>query len=336
MSKSDAENRLSKAGCIGVNHMPGRSGSGIRREINLLRRAFIIGAGSSAATIFALDVVNADTAAGGSGGELQPERVGSGATTVVVALTASSTAASLHGALVRELGPWARQQLGKLRCSGYVLSLRVPDTDIDGFSENRGWAPAPQVLIQYRIADEAAAREAVASASMLLPPSARETVDTSRSSVFIATETVVFSTLSDAKRWDVGESGGAPVKMVVQNWKRPDLGFEAYTRHWRTEHARLVREHGPAMGFRRYVQSHRIDASNESGTPAGWGLSPDGGMTEVWWRSHAHMKRDLASPEGQAASALFAADERNFVHPRRMSAFLASETRESSGEVAAL
>jgi len=254
---------------------------------------------------------------------------GSGAATLAVALASSSSAAGMHDALRHDLQRWARARFAGVGCRGYVLSLRIPDPDIDAFGENRGWAPAPHALIQYAFDSVASAKEALGRDLALLPRSVTQTIDAGRSSVFVADETVIFSTLSDKERWAPPSGGDPPVKMIVQNWKRPDLSFEEYSRHWRTVHARLLRDHGPQMGFRRYVQSHRVDGSNETGRPDGWGPSPDGGLTEVWWKSYADMKRNLASPAAHAASALFEADEKNFVFPPRMSAFLATEMREA-------
>lgn len=246
---------------------------------------------------------------------------------LIVALAGDAGADELHAALVRDLFSWTAACHQASGCTGYVLSRRIADADIDGFSDQRGWAPAPRGLIQFTFADEAQARHALRTGENLLPPSARMLVDTARSSLFLARETAVFAALSESDRWKAAADADAPVKMVVQNWRRPDLSFAQFSDHWRNVHAALVRDHGPNMGFRRYVQSHRIDAANDKAVPAGWGLSPDGGMTEVWWTSHAAMKQALASAEAQTASALFAADERNFVHPPRMTAMLARETR---------
>jgi hypothetical protein len=250
-----------------------------------------------------------------------------GPTSLVVALSGAAGSDEIHAALANGLQAWIEMTPHPSACTGYVLSQRIADPDIDGFSDNRGWAPAPQALLQLHFAGEATARRALALGSGLLPPAARALIDVSRSSLFIAQETAVFAALTDADRWTAPRGPDAPVKMVVQNWKRPDLTFEQYSAHWRNVHGRLVREHGPDMGFRRYVQSHRVDGVNDADLPAGWGRSPDGGMTEVWWTSHAEMKRALATAAAQAASARFADDEQNFVHPPRMSAMLARETR---------
>lgn len=116
------------------------------------------------------------------------------------------------------------------------------------------------------------------------------------------------------------------IKMVVNVWRRSGMSQEAFERRWLVEHGALVTKHARAMGFVRYVQSHKvpsaaIDAFAEG---RGWQLPPDG-VTEIWWHSMETMNAALASPEGQAASAELAADEKEFVDSRQISAFLAVE-----------
>ena len=116
------------------------------------------------------------------------------------------------------------------------------------------------------------------------------------------------------------------IKMIVEVWKRPDMTEEAFGRRWLVQHGALVKKHAKAMGFLRYVQSHK-QASEEIAAFAlarGWKLPPDG-LTEVWWESAEAMNAALSSQAGQAASAELEADEREFCDARRLSAFLAVE-----------
>lgn len=116
------------------------------------------------------------------------------------------------------------------------------------------------------------------------------------------------------------------IKMVVEVWKKPEMTDEQFRTRWLVEHGALVRKHAKAMGFLRYIQSHKrvspeIEAFSEG---RGWKRPPDG-LTEVWWESEASMQAALGSPEGQAASAALQADEEQFIDPPRISAFLADE-----------
>lgn len=232
----------------------------------------------------------------------------------------------LHEALNGELRSWTQEKFGPMGCETYVISKRIPDPDIDGFSDNRGWSPAGDVLVQFHFREAASGQVALQSLDPgALPPAVLGCFDPGRTTAFLADEVEIFESMPEDERWSVREGG--PVKMVVANWKRPDLSYEEYVSHWSTVHADLVRVHGPAMGFCRYVQSRRTEPDADQGAALGWASAPDGGLSEVWWTSQAAMKVDLSSAEALAASALFAVDEQKFVFPERMSAFLARETR---------
>ncbi len=116
------------------------------------------------------------------------------------------------------------------------------------------------------------------------------------------------------------------IKMVVEVWKKPDMSDDAFARRWLVEHGALVKAHASAMGFLRYIQSHKLPspAIEAFAEGRGWKKAPDG-LTEVWWESEEAMNSSLGSPEGQAASAILAEDEMKFTDTRRLSAFLASE-----------
>ena len=116
------------------------------------------------------------------------------------------------------------------------------------------------------------------------------------------------------------------IKMVVEVWRRPDLTREAFDHRWLVEHGALVKKHAKAMGFVRYIQSHKKEsAAMDAFTKLrGWKPPPDG-ITEVWWESLALMEAALNSPEGQAASKELQADEAQFCDVDRLSAFLSEE-----------
>lgn len=233
---------------------------------------------------------------------------------------------ALHEALSAELRSWTQEQFGPLGCESYVVSQRISDPDIDGFSDNRGWAPAGDALVQFTFRDTAAEQRALEALDPgALPPTVMGCCDSERTTTFLADEVEVFGSMTEDERWSMHQGG--PVKMVVANWKRPDLSYEEYLSHWSTVHADLVRVHGPDMGFCRNVQGRRAEPDADHGAALGWASAPDGGLTEVWWPSHGAMKVGLSSAEASASSALFAVDEQKFVFPERMSAFLARETR---------
>lgn len=116
------------------------------------------------------------------------------------------------------------------------------------------------------------------------------------------------------------------IKMVVEVWKKPGMTDEAFSKRWLVEHGNLVRKHAKAMGFLRYVQSHKTPSPEIEAFAAGrgWKPAPDG-LTEVWWESMESMQAALGSPEGIAASAELEADEKHFIDPPKISAYLAVE-----------
>lgn|SRR3546814_885212 len=116
------------------------------------------------------------------------------------------------------------------------------------------------------------------------------------------------------------------IKMVVEVWKKDGMTDAAFTRRWLVEHGALVKQHANAMGFVRYIQSHKqpSPAIEAFAAGRGWKRPPDG-LTEVWWESGEAMNAALGSPEGQAASAALAADEVQFIEASKISAFLATE-----------
>ncbi|MCK9284646.1 MAG: EthD domain-containing protein [Rhodocyclaceae bacterium] len=116
------------------------------------------------------------------------------------------------------------------------------------------------------------------------------------------------------------------IKMVVAAWRRPDFTQEQFNERWGGAHARLVTECARAMGFVRYVQSHKIASPEleEFGRSRGW-ATPSDGLTEVWFDSMESMEAAMASAEGQAASLLLQEDEEKFCNSAKLSAFLAVE-----------
>lgn len=116
------------------------------------------------------------------------------------------------------------------------------------------------------------------------------------------------------------------IRMLVEVHKRPDLADAAFYDRWKIEHGDLVRDNAAAMGFLRYIQSHRIASPEIEAFAAGRGwAAPADGQAELWWPSVPAMEEALGSPAGEAASALLEVDERAFTDTSALSAFLTSE-----------
>jgi hypothetical protein len=214
-----------------------------------------------------------------------------------------------------------------------VLNRRFAAPEIDAFSEERGWAPAGDAMVELWLDDVSALEAALASAEgrealARIEAVEREIADRARSSAVVTHEHVVFDLFTADSSGVAAEAERvARVKLVVQNQPHPSLTLAQFQAHWLDRHGPLVREAGPALGYRRYVQDHPLASSalDAYARSRGWRIPPAGGVTEVWWDSRENQLAAFASAEGQKASSLMAEDEPRFVHPPAMTAFLCTE-----------
>jgi hypothetical protein len=214
-----------------------------------------------------------------------------------------------------------------------VLNRRIAAPEIDAFSDERGWAPAGDAMVELWFDDVAALETALASADgrqalARIEALEREIADTSRSSTVVTHAHVVFDLFPPESPSAAGEAErAARVKLVVQNHGHPSLTQAQFMAHWIERHGPLVREVGPALGYRRYVQDHPLasPALDAYASSRDWRTPPSGGVTEVWWDSRESQLAAFASEEGRRASALMAEDEPRFVHPPAMTALLCTE-----------
>ena len=97
--------------------------------------------------------------------------------------------------------------------------------------------------------------------------------------------------------------------------RRPDLSVDAFHAYWRERHAPLVREVGPLLGIRRYVQSHAFDDPRivASIIARGGGVARFDGVAELSWDSIEAVLALGASKEARAAGRQLLDDERQFI-----------------------
>lgn len=116
------------------------------------------------------------------------------------------------------------------------------------------------------------------------------------------------------------------MKMIATTWRKPGMSQEEFTARWSNEHARLVTQHKDAMGFARYVQSHKLHSPEieEFARMRGWASPPDG-VAELWWDSEDALRRAFASEDAARASSILEQDETVFVDMSRTAAFLSTE-----------
>ena len=115
-------------------------------------------------------------------------------------------------------------------------------------------------------------------------------------------------------------------KMIVQVRRRPGLSDAFFYPRWHDQHGDLVRSVADAVGFRRYVQAHRLVDAAVASAAARWGWSNvSDGQAELWWESESAMNAALSSPRGIEASRELEVDEQDFTDTKNLSALAAVE-----------
>ena len=115
------------------------------------------------------------------------------------------------------------------------------------------------------------------------------------------------------------------IKMIFCLRRKPGLSLEDFQSYWYDRHAPLVREHGPALGLRKYVQVHTVpgplnDAVRRTrNAPVGYD-----GVAELWYDEQELMQKSV-TPEGQRAGQALLEDEKNFIDHENSPLFFARE-----------
>jgi len=116
------------------------------------------------------------------------------------------------------------------------------------------------------------------------------------------------------------------IKLIFCLTRRNDVPFEEFYRIWRDEHGPLVVSFAATLGIRRYVQVHTIEPqanvllAESRGAPA-----PFDGIAELWFDDREALDAAATSPDGRAAGAVLAEDERRFIDHAHSPIFLAEE-----------
>ncbi len=105
------------------------------------------------------------------------------------------------------------------------------------------------------------------------------------------------------------------LKMTYCLRRLPPLSREEFQRYWREQHAPLVRRHAPALGIRRYVQSHTLSAPGLDIAAAARGSSGQefDGVAELWWDGVDGLLAAASTPAGRAGMAALLSDEAKFI-----------------------
>ena len=107
------------------------------------------------------------------------------------------------------------------------------------------------------------------------------------------------------------------VKLIVAVKRRADMSVEAFQHHWRTQHARLVRDcPASARYIRRYVQCLTLPAHYAAGEPA------FDGTAELWFDSDEDRAKFFSDPDYLATVQ---PDEGRFADMERTRFFVTEE-----------
>ncbi len=115
---------------------------------------------------------------------------------------------------------------------------------------------------------------------------------------------------------------GDNARKTVYVWRRrPELSREEAQRHWREQHAPLVRRHAKALGIVRYVQTHTVESTTTQRGDRPM-LEAFDGVAEIWIDSESA----TGTPEErQRAGQELTEDEARFIDFERSSIWTAEE-----------
>jgi uncharacterized protein (TIGR02118 family) len=116
------------------------------------------------------------------------------------------------------------------------------------------------------------------------------------------------------------------IKLTFAVRRRPDVDLDEFHRYWRDQHGPLVRSLQPALGIRRYVQTHGIETPfNEALRASRGALEPFDGVAELWWDDLDALVAATTSPDGSAAGQTLLEDETTFIDLEHSSLWLGQE-----------
>jgi len=202
------------------------------------------------------------------------------------------------GAGIREQRPGMQEPF-----DGYASVWWATREDLDAALQS----PEGQKAVEVLIADEA------------------RFIDLERSALWLAVEVPQINPPAD--RAVVALPQGPLAKVVFLLNAKPGLGDAEAQRYWMTNHAYVARTYAAAMGFNRYLQSHRLDDPLNAEIRASRNAAEAYlGIAEVW-ADRVGLQSLFAAPEaaGMRGFALLAEDEPRFMDLTRSSAWIATE-----------
>jgi uncharacterized protein (TIGR02118 family) len=116
------------------------------------------------------------------------------------------------------------------------------------------------------------------------------------------------------------------IKLTFAVRRRTDIDPAAFHRYWRDQHGPLVRSLQPALGIRRYVQTHRMETPlNDVLRVSRGALAPFDGVAELWWDDLDALVAAASSSEGTAAGQTLLEDEARFIDLEQSALWIGQE-----------
>jgi uncharacterized protein (TIGR02118 family) len=116
------------------------------------------------------------------------------------------------------------------------------------------------------------------------------------------------------------------IKLTFVVRRRTDIDPAEFHRYWRDQHGPLVRSLQPALGIRRYVQTHRMETPlNDVLRASRAALEPFDGVAELWWEDLDALVAAASSSEGYAAGQTLLEDEARFIDLEQSALWIGQE-----------
>jgi uncharacterized protein (TIGR02118 family) len=117
------------------------------------------------------------------------------------------------------------------------------------------------------------------------------------------------------------------IKLVFSIRRREGMTREEFQRHWREDHAPIVKRNADTLRIRRYVQVHARETELDEMLATSRETEPDiyDGVAELWWDSVEDILAAYSTPEGLAAGAELLEDEKRFIDLPRSAIWLGEE-----------
>ena len=225
-------------------------------------------------------------------------------------------------------GPLAAKHSTALGIRRYVQTHTLDDPINDLLKEPRGTLEPFDGVAELwwnhenELAEAAAGPQGKEAAEELLEDE-RKFIDSSRSSIYLATEV---PQINPPPENIVAREETPIIKLCFFGHHRPELSAEEAGLYWRMHHGPLVRSLAPAARIRRYLQVHRLETplNDALREPRGKMAEPFMGHAELWF-DRLELAGAAMTPEGARATQLLVEDEAKFVDFKRSSLWVAKE-----------